>query len=87
MGDIEWIFFDILLPKIKLIFVGRTYRPPTFINLLECFNKHLGDINLDNKIFLLEDFNINLFHNGKYILKENQLCKIAYLEQDIHLSR
>ena len=72
MGDIEGIFFDILLPKTKPIFVGIIYRPPTCINFLECFNKHLDDINLENEIFLLGDFNINLFHNGKYILKENQ---------------
>ena len=39
---------------------------------MECFNKHLDDINLDNEIFLLGDFNINLLDNGKYILKENQ---------------
>ena len=72
MGDIEGIFFDILLSKTKPIFVGIIYRPPTFISFFECFNKHLDDINLDNKIFLLGDFEISLFHNGKYILKENQ---------------
>ena len=72
MGDTEGMLFDILLPKTKPIFVGIIYRPPTCINFLECFNKHLDDINLDNEIFLLGDFNINLFHNGKYILKENQ---------------
>ena len=72
MGDIEGIFFDILLSKTKPIFVGIIYRPPTCISFLECFNKHLDDINLDNKIFLLGDFKISLFHNGKYILKENQ---------------
>ena len=32
----------------------------------------LDDINLDNEIFLLGDFNIHFFHNGKYILKEKQ---------------
>ena len=72
MGDIEGIFFDILLPKAKPIFTGIIYRPPTCINFLDFFNKHLDDINLDNEIFLLGDFNINLFHNGKYIPKENQ---------------
>ena len=39
---------------------------------MECFNKHLDDINLDNEIFLLGGFSINLLRNGKYILKENQ---------------
>ena len=68
VGDIEGIFFDILLPKTKPIFVGILYRPPTFISFLECFNKHLDDINLDNEILMLGDFKITLFHNGK----ENQ---------------
>ena len=72
MGDIEGIFFDILLPKTKPIFVGIIYGPPISIDFLECFNKHLDDINLDNEIFLLGDFNINLLDNGKYILEENQ---------------
>ena len=36
----------------------------------------MDDINLDNnKIFLLGNFNINLLHNGKYILKENQVMQ------------
>ena len=43
-----------------------------FINFLEGFDKLLDDIYLDNEIFLLGDFNINLLHNEKYILKENQ---------------
>ena len=72
MGDIEGIFFDISLPKTKPIFVGIIYRPPNSINFLECFNKHQDDINLNNEIFWLGDFNVNLLHNGKYILKENQ---------------
>ena len=72
MGDFEGIFFDILLPKTKPIFVGIIYRTPTCINFLECFNKHLEDISLENEVFLPGDFNINIFPNGKYILKENQ---------------
>ena len=71
MGDIEGIFLDILLPKTKPIFVGINYRPPNSIDFLECFDKHLDDINLDNKISLLRDFNKNLLHNGNYILKES----------------
>ena len=47
IGDIEGIFFDILLPKTKPAFVGIIYRPPTCINFLECFHKHLDDINLE----------------------------------------
>ena len=72
MGDIEGMFFDVLLPETKPIVVGIIYRPANNINFLECFDKHLDDINLHNEIVLLGDFNINLLHNGKYILKENQ---------------
>ena len=72
MGDIKGIFFDILLPKTKPVFEGIIYRLPNSINFLKCFNKHLHDINLDNEIFLLGDFSINLLHNGKYILREYQ---------------
>ena len=75
MGDIEGIFYDIFLPKPKTIFVGIIYRPPICINFLECFDKHLDDINLENEIFLLGDFNINVFHNGEYTLKENQVMQ------------
>ena len=56
MGDIEDIFFDILLPKTKPIFVGIIYRPPNSINFLECFNNHLDDINRDNEIFFTWGF-------------------------------
>ena len=79
MGDIEGMFLEILLPKTKPIFVGIIYRPQNSINFLECFNNHLDDINLGHEIFLLGDFSMNLFHNGKYILKENQAMQIAYL--------
>ena len=83
MGDIEGIFYGILLPNTKPSFVGIIYKPPNNINFLECFNKHLDDISLDNEIFLLGDFNINLLHNGKYILKENQAMQnqIPYMLQ------
>ena len=56
MGDTEGMLFDILLPKTKPIFVGIIYRPPTCINFLECFNKHLDDINLENEIFQYKSF-------------------------------
>ena len=51
MGDIEDVFLDILLPKTKPIIVEIIYGPPISINFLDCFNKHLDDMNLDNEIF------------------------------------
>ena len=81
MGDIESIFYHIFLPKTTPISVGIIYRPPNSINFLECFNNHLDDINFDNEIFLFFFFSMNLLHNRKYILKENQAMQIAYLVQ------
>ena len=72
MRDIEGIFLDIFLLKTNPVFVEIIYRPSDNINFSECFDKHLNDINLDNQILLLGDFSINLLHNDKYILKENQ---------------
>ena len=51
MGDIEDVFLDILLPKTKPIIVEIIYGPPISISFLDCFNKHLDDMNLDNEIF------------------------------------
>ena len=45
------------------------------INFLECFEKYLDDINLDNEIFFLGDFNINLLNNDKYIFKEKKVMR------------
>ena len=73
LWEILKVYFLIFrYPRQNQFFVGIIYRPPNSINFLECFNKHLDDINLNNEIFWLGDFNVNLLHNGKYILKENQ---------------
>ena len=67
--EIENIIFDILLPKSKLIPIGIFYRPPNQTNVIELTVKGFSHLNLkDNKIYLLDDFNINLLQNGNYIL-------------------
>ena len=66
LWDIEGIFCY------KTSLFRKTHRPLNSINFFECFKEHLDNINLDNEIFLHVDFNINLIHNGKYILKENR---------------
>ena len=71
MGDIEDIFLNVLLRKTKPTFLGIIYRPTKRIDYSECFDKHLDDINLDNEIFHLGNFNMNFSHSGKLILKRN----------------
>ena len=73
MGDTEGIVFDILLPKTKPISVGNIYRTPNNINFLGCFDMYLDDINFDNEIFLLGNFNINLLCNGEYTILSNYI--------------
>ena len=34
-NEIEYIFVDIFIPKVKIISVGNFYRPPTQTNFLE----------------------------------------------------
>ena len=52
-NDIENVFFEIHLPKTKLITVGIAYRRPNESN------------STNKETYILGDFNINLYHNGK----------------------
>ena len=65
--EIENIFFEILLPNSKPVIVGTIYRPPSQNNFLELLNSNMNKINsVDNEIYILGDFNINLFLNDVY---------------------
>ena len=67
--DFENLVFDIVLPRPKAITIGGFYRPPNQAKFMDLMVKKFPHLNLkDNEIYLLGDFNINLFQNGKYIL-------------------
>ena len=69
--NIENVTLDILLPKSKPITVGIIYRPPSQNDFVEHFHKALTKLPFQsNEIFLLGDFNINLFFEGHFILKK-----------------
>ena len=64
---------SILIPKVKPIAVGIFYKPPNSNDFLNLLSNSFQQIDLNEKeIYLLGDFNINLFQNGKFLLKENQ---------------
>ena len=72
-NSIEHVFFEILIPKVKPIAVGIFYRLPNSNDFLNLLSNSFQQIDLNKKeIYLLGDFNINLFQNGKFLLKENQ---------------
>ena len=67
--EIEILVFDILLPKSRAKTIGVFYRPPNQAEFMDLMVENFSNLNLkDNEIYLLGDFNINLFQNGKYIL-------------------
>ena len=71
-NDIENVFFEIHLPKTKPITVGIVYRPPNQTNFIKTLNENFAKLDTTNKeTYILGDFNINLYHNGKYIICKN----------------
>ena len=64
---IENIFFEILLPKTTPITVEMMYRPPSQTNFLEILNMTFEKVHIDKyidkEIYILGDFNINMYHN------------------------
>ena len=80
--EIENIFFEIL-PNSKPVIVGTTFCPSSQNNFLELLNSNMNKINsVDNEIYILGDFNINLFLNGSYILEKKE-----YFEQQVNSKR
>ena len=71
-NDIENVFFEIHLPKTKPITVRIVYRPPNQTNFIKTLNENFAKLDTTNKeTYILGDFNINLYHNGKYIICKN----------------
>ena len=69
--EIENVFFEILLPNTKPIVVGIIYRPPSQSEFLEIINTHFSKLDTNNnEIYILGDFNINLYLNNSYIFQK-----------------
>ena len=63
--EVENIFFEILLPNSKPIIVGIIYCPPSQGNFLEVLNNNMNKMDsVNNEIYILGDFNINLYFNN-----------------------
>ena len=81
---IENIFFKILLPKTSPIKVGIMYRPPSQTNFLEILNMTFEKVDVDkNEIYILDDFNINMYHNNRYIVCDDNTISSKFLSHDI----
>ena len=74
--EIENIFFELLLQNTKPIVVRIIYRPPSQSEFLEIINIHFSKLDTNNnEIYILGDFNINLYLNNSYIFQKNTLLQ------------
>ena len=94
-SEIENIFIEIFLLHSKPLVVGTIYRPPSQGSFTETITEHFSKINTNNaEIYILGDFNINLFLKQIYIFHQTntqsmspevknyfQFCSLYGLEQ------
>ena len=72
--EVENIFFEILLPNSKPITVGTIYHHLNQSNFLEILDDNMNKIDsINNEIYILGDFNINLYINDSYILAKKNI--------------
>ena len=82
--EIEKIFFDVLLPKSKPVIVGNIYHHQSQNYFVELLNSNMNKINsVDNEIYILGDFNINLFLNDSYVLEKNNILNSKSIPNDV----
>ena len=75
--DIEYIFCDVLRPKTKPFSVGIFYRPPNKANFLELLTDDFSNISPEStELYILGDFNINLFHQGINVFEADNRTSI-----------
>ena len=83
-NDIENVFFEIHLPKTKPITAGIFYCPPIQTNFIKTLNEHFAKLDTTNKeTYILGDFNINLYRNGKYIICKNNTLVSRSVSNDV----
>ena len=81
---IKNIFFEVLLPKTRPVTVGIMYRPPSQTNFLEILNMTFEKVDIDKKeIYILGDFNINMYHNNRYIVRDDNTIPSKLFSHDI----
>ena len=56
-----------------MIAIGIVYQPPNQTNFVKTLNEHIVKLDITNKeTYIIGNFNINLYHNGKYIICKNK---------------
>ena len=84
---VENIFFQILLPKTTPLTVGIMYRPRSQTNFLGIWNMTFEKVDLDKKdVYTLGHFSINMYHNNKYVVRDDNTISLKFLSHDVFLT-
>ena len=67
---------------IRPITIGTIYRPPNQSKFLEILNDNMID-SVNNEIYILDDFNINLYINDSYILAKKNILNNKSVPSDV----
>ena len=60
------------------------YRPPSQCNFLKIFNITFEKVDIDKKeIYILGDFNVNMYHNNRYIVGDDNTISSKFLSHDV----
>ena len=60
------------------------YRPSSQTNFLEILNMTFEKVDVDKKeIYILSDFNINMYHNNRYIVCDDNTISSKFLSHGI----
>ena len=60
------------------------YRPPSQTNFLEILNMTFEKVDIDKKeIYILGDFNVNMYHNNRYIVRDDNTTSSKFISHDV----
>ena len=60
------------------------YRPPSQTIFLEILNMTFEKVDIDEKeIYILGDFNVNMYHNNRYIVPDDNTISSKFLSHDV----
>ena len=74
-NNLENIFIDLLFPKTKPISIDIFYKPPSQTRFLEQVITKFESLELNNELYILGTFNINLLFKGNCILNKTHEIK------------
>ena len=74
------------MPKTTSITVRIMYRPPSQTNFPEILNMTFEKDDIDKKeIYILGDFNVNMYQNNRYIVRGDKTISSKFLSHDVKI--